>query len=121
LVQQAQFAIMYSFKYSPRPYTNALRYTDDVPLHIKEQRLSILQEFQKKIQKDFYNAMTGQEKEILVDGFSKRNPEEQSGRTTENIIVHFSGSSNMQGKTVLVRISQALNNCLRGEFIKTID
>lgn len=121
LVQQAQFTMMYSFKYSPRPYTCALRYADNVPEQIKEKRLAALQELQKAIQIDFYKELVGQDKEILVDGCSKRNIGEQTGRTTENIIVNFAAGKNVSGKIVLVRITHALNNCVKGEIIKILD
>ena len=121
LIQQAQFAIMYSFKYSPRPYTNALRYDNDVPEQTKVQRLATLQELQKAIQINYYKGLIGLEKEVLVDGCSKRNAEEQSGRTTENIIVNFAAGKNVQGKMVLVKITHALSNCAKGEFIKILD
>jgi len=51
LVKQARFDSAYIFKYSSRPYTEAAKMKDDVPLAEKKRRNQILLQFQKEIHK----------------------------------------------------------------------
>ncbi len=48
-VKEIQFDAAYIFKYSPRPFTKAGRFKDDVPQKEKERRHRVLLEMQKKI------------------------------------------------------------------------
>ena len=53
---------------------------------------------------------------ILVDGHSRKNPTQLSGRTENNRLVNFTGTSELIGDFVEVLISEALNNSLRGSL-----
>jgi tRNA-2-methylthio-N6-dimethylallyladenosine synthase len=48
-VKEIKFNFAYLFKYSPRPFTKAGKYEDDVPNAEKEKRHAILLETQEKI------------------------------------------------------------------------
>ncbi len=50
LLEEIKFANIFSFRYSPRPFTAASRLADDVPWEVKRQRLMVVQARQKKIQ-----------------------------------------------------------------------
>jgi len=49
IVREIEFDAAYIFKYSPRPFTKASKFKDDVPLEEKERRHRLLLEIQKKI------------------------------------------------------------------------
>ncbi len=117
LVSYVEFIMMYSFKYSPRPYTYALKYKDDVLPEIKKNRLDLIQNLQRNIQERKFKSFINTKKEILVEGYSKRSSVELTGRTIENIIVNFSGSPELIGKIVSVEITEAYSNSLRGREI----
>jgi tRNA-2-methylthio-N6-dimethylallyladenosine synthase len=52
---------------------------------------------------------------VLVDGTSRKDPEEVAGRTRCNRVVNFhAGGRDLLGSVVPVRITQALPHCLRG-------
>jgi tRNA-2-methylthio-N6-dimethylallyladenosine synthase len=59
--------------------------------------------------------MVGSVERILVEGASRRNPQELAGRTSNNRVVNFSGSSRLIGKLMDVSITAALAHTLRGE------
>lgn len=116
LVRRSQFHAMFSFKYSPRPNTLAIkRMPDDVPEGEKTRRIVALQDLQREIQGGLYRGMVGRVEPVLVDAVSKRRDWELSGRTSGNTVVNFPGAPEWIGTTVPVRIVEAAPNSLRGE------
>jgi tRNA-2-methylthio-N6-dimethylallyladenosine synthase len=113
---------MFSFKYSPRPNTLALkRMPDDVADEEKTRRIVALQALQKDIQGALYEAAVGRDEEVLVDARSRRRHWELSGRTAGNTVVNLSGDPSWIGKLVRVRITAANPNSLRGEPVALLD
>ena len=53
---------------------------------------------------------------VLVRGPSRKDPGQLSGRTENNRVVNFKGSSDLIGTFVNVNITEALPNSLRGEL-----
>jgi len=119
LVEAVGFDDSYSFMYSPRPGTPAAGFADQVPLEIKRARLARLQAALDASAKAISASMVGRFERILVEGASRKNPQELAGRTSNNRVVNFSGSSRLVGKLVDVRISAALAHTLRGEVALT--
>jgi len=117
LLEHVQYDQIFSFKYSARPGTEAFALGDPIPEEEKSRRLAVLQEFQRKIQIQRNAALVGREFEIFVDGKSQRGLSELMGRTTQNKIVNFTGSPELLGKFVEVRITQSFPNSLAGELI----
>jgi tRNA-2-methylthio-N6-dimethylallyladenosine synthase len=118
LVAEVGYDQVFSFKYSPRPGTEAFEFGDTIPEEEKGRRLSVLQEFQRKIQLQRNAALVGKEYEIFVEGASQRDSQELMGRTTQNKIVNFAGSPELLGKFVQVRITQHFPNSLAGELVR---
>jgi tRNA-2-methylthio-N6-dimethylallyladenosine synthase len=54
--------------------------------------------------------------EVLVEGPSKKEPREMTGRTRGNRIVNFEGNREVIGKTVFVRITEAFPHSLHGKM-----
>lgn len=116
LVRRARFHAIYSFKYSPRPNTLAIkRMADDVTEGEKRTRIVALQDLQRDIQGELYREMVGRVESVLVDSTSRRRGHELSGRTSGNTIVNFEGPESLIGSFVDVRITDAAPNTLRGE------
>jgi tRNA-2-methylthio-N6-dimethylallyladenosine synthase len=115
LTRAVRYHSMFSFKYSPRPNTLALkRLSDDVPEEEKTRRIVALQSLQKEIQSEIYEAAVGRQFEVLVDARSRRREWELSGRTSGNTVVNFAGDPASIGRLVNVRITAANPNSLRG-------
>jgi len=115
LVERARYHSMYSFKYSPRPNTLAIkRLPDDVTEAEKTRRILALQQRQREIQMGLFEAAVGQAEEVLVDGASRRRAWELTGRTSGNTVVNFPGPAEWLGTIRSVRITEAAPNSLRG-------
>jgi tRNA-2-methylthio-N6-dimethylallyladenosine synthase len=118
LVRRARYHSMFSFKYSPRPNTLALkRLPDDVSEADKTRRIMALQALQRDIQGQWFESAVGHVEGVLVDGVSRRRGAELTGRTSGNTVVNFPGPSDWIGRLVGVRITGAAPNSLRGEVV----
>jgi tRNA-2-methylthio-N6-dimethylallyladenosine synthase len=118
LVRRARYHSMFSFKYSPRPNTLALkRMPDDVTEAEKTRRIMAIQALQKDIQGEWFEAAVGSVEPVLVDALSRRRDTELAGRTSGNTIVNFPGPPEWIGRLVPVRITAAAPNSLRGEAV----
>jgi tRNA-2-methylthio-N6-dimethylallyladenosine synthase len=116
LMERVRFDSLFSFKYSDRPGTAASDLDGKVPEGEKSSRLRELQALQDRhtLQKNL--ACVGRKEEVLVEGYSKQNRREFSGRTRSNRIVNFESRENCLGRTVSVLISAAYQHSLRGEL-----
>lgn len=118
LVEEARYHSIFSFKYSPRPNTLALkRMPDDVSEEEKTRRIVTLQALQKRIQGELFESAVGRIERVLVDSRSRRRDWELSGRTSGNTVVNLAGEPNWVGRTLNVRITAANPNSLRGEAV----
>ena len=64
-------------------------------------------------------ALEGREMEVMVDGVSRRDSGELSGRTRCNRVVNFDGQGRVSlGDLVRVRITQAMPHSLRGALVE---
>jgi tRNA-2-methylthio-N6-dimethylallyladenosine synthase len=118
LVRRVRYHSMFSFKYSPRPNTLALkRMPDDVPERVKTERIVVLQRLQAEIQYDWHVQAVGRIAEILVDATSRRRSHELAGRTSGNTVVNFPGPPEWLNTLRRVRITAAAPNSLRGEAV----
>lgn len=107
LLEKAHFDNVFSFLYSPRKNTAAAEYTDHLSHEEKEKRLQHLNEIQHRISRQINDRLTDQILEVLVEGPSKNDPEMQSGRTRTNKLVHFRHETNLSGKLVPLKITEA--------------
>lgn len=117
LIFDIGFDNSFSFIYSPRPGTPAAQFPDDVPMEVKKQRLNILQERIKQNTRAISESMVGSIQKVLVEGPSIKNPEQMSGRTDNFRVVNFIGKPDLIGKTVSIRIDEALRYTLRGDMV----
>jgi tRNA-2-methylthio-N6-dimethylallyladenosine synthase len=122
LTAAARYHSMFSFKYSPRPNTLALkRMPDDVSEEDKTRRIVALQGLQKTIQGELFSTAVGRIESVLVEARSRRRQWELSGRTAGNTVVNFPGEPAWVGRIVQVRITAANPNSLRGEAVIDAD
>jgi len=118
LVRRVRYHAMYSFKYSPRPNTLAMkRMADDVTEADKTARILELQATQRAIQSAWHEAAVGQTETVLIDAVSKRRSWEVAGRTSGNTVVNLPGPADWLGRLLPVRITGSGPNSLRGEAL----
>jgi tRNA-2-methylthio-N6-dimethylallyladenosine synthase len=116
LVEDLKFDASFSFIFSPRPGTPAASLPDDLALETKKRRLALLQARLLAHAQTISAAMVGTVQRVLVEGPSRKDPQQMSGRTENNRVVNFDGTSDLIGEFVAVRVTEALPNSLRGEL-----
>ncbi|AGH74644.1 tRNA (N6-isopentenyl adenosine(37)-C2)-methylthiotransferase MiaB [Edwardsiella piscicida] len=119
LIAEVDFDMSYSFIFSARPGTPAADMVDDVAEEEKKQRLYILQERINQQAMRYSRRMLGTVQRILVEGTSRKNVMELSGRTENNRVVNFAGQPEMIGRFVDVEITEVLPNSLRGVVVRS--
>ena len=118
LMDWAGFDFAYMFKYSERPGTKAARkYKDDVPEEIKTRRLNEIIALQNRLSAKSKKADIGQTYEVLIEGVSKRSPENLYGRTSQNKVVVFPGNDHKKGEYVNVLVEKSTSATLIGKII----
>jgi tRNA-2-methylthio-N6-dimethylallyladenosine synthase len=116
LIEQLGFDQSFSFLYSPRPGTPAAEMVDDVPLEEKRARLARLQARIADQAAEISRRMVGTVQSILVEGTSRKDYRQLSGRTENNRVVNFEGHPRLVGRFVDVMVTEALPNSLRGRL-----
>jgi tRNA-2-methylthio-N6-dimethylallyladenosine synthase len=120
LLEEVGYDGVFSFKYSPRPNTPALRLEDCVAEDVKSQRLAILQERQRQIQSKNNHRHLGEVAEVMVEGYNSSRGQ-WIGRSSQNKTVNFVAVSELPvvGGYYDVRITATFPNSLVGELVST--
>tara|TARA_B100001248_G_scaffold262141_1_gene256309 strand:+ start:2149 stop:3516 length:1368 start_codon:yes stop_codon:yes gene_type:complete len=111
LAEEVGYETMYAFMYSPRPFTKAARYEDQVDEKVSRERLNRLLTFHKQQAFDLAKRYQDQVLEVLVESLDKRSSKGADaprvmGRSTQNKLVHFDGDESLIGQTVKVKITE---------------
>ena len=117
LIEDVGFDSSFSFVFSARPGTPAAGLHDDTPQVLKLKRLQQLQALIEDNVRRISDSRVGTQQRILVEGPSRKDPQELMGRTECNRIVNFPGGAQPQrlvGRMLDVRITEALPHSLRG-------
>jgi len=120
LIADVGFDASFSFIYSRRPGTPAADLPDNVDETTKKQRLKILQDRITAQAFQISRRMVGSVQRILVNGYSKKDPGQLSGRTENNRVVNFRcDNPDLIGHFADVRIIEAYPNSLLGELVSS--
>ena len=105
LFSEVGFDYAFMFNYSERPGTLAARkYPDDVPLEVKTRRLNEIISLQNELSLKSNQADIGKTFTVLVEGPSKKNPDELCGRTGSNKMCVFPDRIHKAGDYVDVTV-----------------
>lgn len=115
LLQEIKFDAAYTFLYSQRSGTPAATMEDQIPLHVKKERLNRLMDIQNQISLDINKDLIGQTVEVLVEGPSKNDPTTMMGRTRTNKIVIWKAGNERIGELTHITITTAQTWILKGE------
>jgi tRNA-2-methylthio-N6-dimethylallyladenosine synthase len=115
VIRDVGFVGLFGFKYSPRPFTPALKLADDVPEAVKSERLARLFEVAESQTRAHLARLLGTRQRVLVEGASKAQGK-VTGRTERNEIVHLDvpEGRDLIGALVEVEITQAFKHSLHG-------
>ena len=118
VLTQVRFGQVYAFGYSPRPKTPAVRYKPEISEEIKSARLQRLFAVSNQISLELNKEMVGRVAQVLIDGESRRSPDQWQGRGEDNRVVNFlkSGLEDV-GDVVEVEIHRAGPHSLAGEIV----
>ncbi|HZH43380.1 MAG TPA: tRNA (N6-isopentenyl adenosine(37)-C2)-methylthiotransferase MiaB [Lysobacter sp.] len=117
LIEDVGFDQSFSFIYSRRPGTPAADLPDDVSDAEKHARLARLQAAINANAARISQAMVGTVQTVLVEGPSKKNPDELTGRTENMRYVNFPAPKRLIGQFVQVQVTEAMANSLRGRVV----
>ncbi len=118
LFREVGFDYAYMFYYSERPGTLAARkYPDDVPLEVKTRRLNEIIALQNELSLESNRRDIGKVFRVLVEGPSKKNPEELCGRTGSDKMCVFPAEGRKSGEYVDVRINSCTSATLIGKLV----
>ena len=119
LLAKVEYDCVFGFKYSGRPNTPALTMIDSIPDGEKGQRLQVLLDRQREIQRMNYARHLGQIMEVMVEGV---NPARRqiTGRSSQNKPVNFTCAQPIApapGSYSRVKITATHPNSLVGEAV----
>ncbi len=116
LVRRVGFVAAFGFKYSPRPYTPALKLGDEVPEDVKDDRLARLFALVEIQQQAHLRSWIGHQLSVLVEGPSPGDTGRFAGRSERNEIVHLVAPAGYDptGELVTVTIDEPFRHSLSG-------
>ena len=120
LLRRVPFDSLFSFIFSPRPHTGAVRKLEEwgeVPREVALHRLDEVQALQKSRTRALHESRIGTEVEVLVEHDDQAH---RYGRSRENWAVRFLGDAKV-GDLVRVRIEHAALVSLRGTQTAVVD
>jgi tRNA-2-methylthio-N6-dimethylallyladenosine synthase len=116
LIEDVGFDGSFSFVFSARPGTPAAALPDATPQGVKLERLGRLQQLVDTQASAVSATRVGTTQRILVDGHSRKDRSELTGRTSCNRTVNFKGPAHLLGELVDVTITEARAHTLRGQL-----
>jgi tRNA-2-methylthio-N6-dimethylallyladenosine synthase len=117
LIRDIGFDQSFSFIYSRRPGTPAADLEDDTPDSVKHARLERLQAHITAHSASISRAMVGSVQRVLVEGPSRKDANELTGRTENMRKVNFAGDPRMVGQFADVLVTEVMSNSLRGRVV----
>lgn len=119
LMREVEYDAAYMFKYSRRPGTQADRLmTDDVPEDVKTGRLNEIIACQNELSLVSNRRDVGKIFEVLVEGPSRRSPEQLCGRTSGNKMVVFEGAEGLEAGTY---VNVKVTDCTSATLLGTVE
>ncbi len=117
LMEYARYDFAYMFAYSERPGTRAARkMSDDVPDHLKKQRLQEVINLQNRLSATSKEKAIGKTFRVLVEGPSKKSKDDYQGRNSQNQVVVFPREETKTGDFAEVKIEKSTPGTLIGRL-----
>ena len=118
LMEYVKYDFGFMFAYSERPGTLAAKkMVDDVPEEVKKRRLEEVIALQQKHALFRTQQHLGKVEEVLIEGVSKKNPNEWKGRNTQNTVIVFPKEHYKLGDFVMVKVEDCTSATLRGTAV----
>ena len=113
LMEEVVFDSAFMFAYSERPGTLASRkYPDDIPYETKTARLNEIIALQGRMSLKSNEKEIGKVQKVLVEGPSKKNPDELCGRASSNKMCVFPSRGEKAGDYCYVQVESVTSATL---------
>ena len=117
LMESIKFNSAFTFKYSPRPYTKAEQFSDQVSEDVKKARLDEMLVLQRKHTLELNQELVGTFQQVLIEKESKKSNLHWAGRTDSNEWVIIEKNNSNIKDIVPVQIASATGVILHGKEI----
>lgn len=117
LMDSIKFNSAFTFKYSPRPYTKAEQFSDQIDESVKKERLDEMLVLQRKHTLELNQKMVGSFQQVLIEKESKKSNLHWAGRTDSNEWVIVEKNNSNIKDIVPVEIVDATGVILHGKEI----
>jgi len=114
VMEEIRYSVAFLYSYSARKGTPAMRWKDDIPEEVKQQRLHRLMDIQKKITHEQQSALIGDTLEVLIDRVNRDGTIRGRSRTWRKVALP--GCSSLIGTTQKVKITGFTSQTLVGEL-----
>ncbi len=118
LMRKARFIQAFTYYYNPREGTKAASFVGQLSDQEKKDRLAEIITLQHEIGQTERESLVGTVVTALVEGPSKKNPEELLGRTQSDLMVVFPDEGTLPGDCVTLSVLGVQGNTLRGKLIQ---
>ena len=120
VVAEAGYDSAYCFVFSPRGGTEAASMQRDFVDHdLCVDRFERLQRVLKRSGTITHRARIGRIEEVVIEGPAKREPDQVTGRTRQNKLVHLAAGEGLRaGAYARVEITDAATHYLRGDLVE---
>jgi tRNA-2-methylthio-N6-dimethylallyladenosine synthase len=117
VLKEIEYSVAFLFAYSPRKGTPAMRWKDDIPEEVKQERLQRLLALQDEIYAKQRQAFLGEEVEVLVERPNFKDGSLMKGRTRCWKNVLFPGDSSLTGTLQKVKVHSYSHQTLLGDLV----
>jgi tRNA-2-methylthio-N6-dimethylallyladenosine synthase len=115
-LKEIEYSLAFLFAYSPRKGTPAMRWKDDIPEDVKQERLQRLLNLQDDIYAKQRHALLEREVEVLVERLNFKDSSLLKGRTRCMKNVLFPGGEHLIGTLQKVKIHSYSHQTLMGDI-----
>jgi len=115
VLEQVRFEQMFSFKYSPRPHTEAAEYDEQIDNVLSGKRLTRLQARHTEILDEIMDAQMGAIHKVYFDELKANG--RVSGRSDDGKLFFVEGSEELLGKILDVKVMKTSRGALDGVIV----
>jgi len=115
VLEKVRFEQLFSFKYSPRPHTEAATFENQVDSEVAGERLTRLQERHTEILDEIMDAQLGKVHKVYFDELKPNG--KVSGRSDDGKLFFVEGSEELLGKIAEVKVTKTSRGALEGVLV----
>lgn len=117
VIRQVKYCTAFTFIYSKRTGTPAAKMEHQIPEEVVKDRFNRLLQVLNPLVEEVHKKQVGTVADVLVEEVSKQNHKILTGRTENNILVHFEGNKNLIGKILPIKIIDSKTFYVIGERV----